>query len=139
MIKIRKGVFETNSSSTHSITMCTKNEYDDWKNGKLYLCINDYPWTEEEMCIKNGGFEFCKFYPTEEVKKFLKDHNIKFYSYDMDGGEDEDYSPEKVYFITYDEYSEYCYRVTCTCETYVCNYITPNGENVVACGYYGHD
>lgn len=35
MRQIRKNVFETNSSSTHSLTMCTKEEYDNWKNGKL--------------------------------------------------------------------------------------------------------
>lgn len=35
MRQIRKNVFETNSSSTHSLTMCTKEEYDNWENGKL--------------------------------------------------------------------------------------------------------
>ena len=28
--QIRHGVFETNSSSVHSITMCTKNEFNEW-------------------------------------------------------------------------------------------------------------
>lgn len=31
---IRRGVFETNSSSTHSLTMCSENEYDKWERGK---------------------------------------------------------------------------------------------------------
>lgn len=35
MISIRRNVFETNSSSTHSMTICTKNEYEQWKNGEL--------------------------------------------------------------------------------------------------------
>ncbi len=39
MKQIRKSVFETNSSSTHTLTMCTKEEYDDWKNGKLLFDI----------------------------------------------------------------------------------------------------
>ena len=32
--QIRRGVFETNSSSTHSITMCMKSDYDRWSNGE---------------------------------------------------------------------------------------------------------
>lgn len=37
--QIRYGVFETNSSSCHSLTMCTQSDYDRWKNGEL---IYDY-------------------------------------------------------------------------------------------------
>ena len=33
--QIRHGVFETNSSSTHSICICTKNDYEKWKKGEL--------------------------------------------------------------------------------------------------------
>jgi hypothetical protein len=35
MRQIRKNVFETNSSSTHSITMCMKSDYDKWVAGEL--------------------------------------------------------------------------------------------------------
>ena len=34
-IQIRPGVFETNSSSTHSLVICTKEQYEKWKNGDL--------------------------------------------------------------------------------------------------------
>ena len=33
--QIRRGVFETNSSSTHSLTMCSEEEFEQWKNGKV--------------------------------------------------------------------------------------------------------
>lgn len=33
--QIRHGVFETNSSSTHSLTMCMKSDYDRWVAGEL--------------------------------------------------------------------------------------------------------
>ena len=33
---IRRGIFETNSSSVHSITMCSDDEYSKWKNGEVY-------------------------------------------------------------------------------------------------------
>lgn len=35
MKQIRHGVFETNSSSTHSLTMCMKSAYEKWKSGEL--------------------------------------------------------------------------------------------------------
>lgn len=35
-VKIRKGVFETNSSSEHSLSIVKKSNYDQWKNGTLY-------------------------------------------------------------------------------------------------------
>ena len=35
MRQIRRNVFETNSSSTHSITMCMKSEFDKWVDGEL--------------------------------------------------------------------------------------------------------
>ena len=35
MIKIRKNVFETNSSSVHSLCMTSKDKIDRWKKGEL--------------------------------------------------------------------------------------------------------
>ena len=32
--QIRKGVFETNSSSTHSLTICLKSDFDRWNRGR---------------------------------------------------------------------------------------------------------
>ena len=33
--QIRRGVFETNSSSTHSLTMCSEEEFEQWKKGEV--------------------------------------------------------------------------------------------------------
>lgn len=38
--QIRFGVYETNSSSTHSLTMCSEEEFKQWKNGELLF--NEY-------------------------------------------------------------------------------------------------
>ena len=35
MIQIRQNIFETNSSSVHSITLCTEDEFQKWKNGEI--------------------------------------------------------------------------------------------------------
>lgn len=41
MIQIRRGVFETNSSSTHSLTVCSKKDYDRFLDGKMVLDWNN--------------------------------------------------------------------------------------------------
>lgn len=33
--QIRYGVFETNSSMTHALTICTEEEYNKWRKGEL--------------------------------------------------------------------------------------------------------
>ena len=52
--EIRRNVFETNSSSTHSLSICTEQEFEDWKAGKLLFdrwgerFILPYQLSEEE-------------------------------------------------------------------------------------------
>jgi hypothetical protein len=120
--QIRQGVFETNSSSTHSITMCTQNEFNDWRNGKLYR--NNCWWSSATSNLKNKAFltydeaiELIKtssYYKPiekyEDIDEYLKEYEI--YSYENWGN---DY------------------------ETDVTHYTTPNGENIVAVCYYGYD
>lgn len=63
-INIRKNVFETNSSSVHSLCICTEEEFDAWKKGELYY--NYYSdeftknsvdrWNEDNQTY-NGFFE----------------------------------------------------------------------------------
>ena len=50
MFKIRRNVFETNSSSTHTITICSEKEYGEWKKGKYY-------WNTDKLI------------PAEEIKE----------------------------------------------------------------------
>ena len=60
---VRRGTFETNSSSTHSITMCTESDYDKWKNGEMY-------WNRWD----------CKLVPKEDIKpEDLEEDGEKLY------------------------------------------------------------
>ena len=36
MKQVRQSVFETNSSSVHSLTMCSAQQMQDWRDGKLF-------------------------------------------------------------------------------------------------------
>ena len=50
MIKIRYGVFETNSSSVHSLIMCSDEEYNAFERHQLYYNLWDnYFMTYEEV------------------------------------------------------------------------------------------
>ena len=46
---IRKGIFETNSSSTHSLVMCKKEEYEAWKKGDVFYNICDQKFLTPEQ------------------------------------------------------------------------------------------
>lgn len=42
IFQVRQGVFETNSSSTHTLTICSKDDYDKWKRGEVFWLDNDW-------------------------------------------------------------------------------------------------
>lgn len=117
MIQIRRGVFETNSSSTHSITMCTNDTYERWKNGELFFAV----------------YDGC-FLTREEVIAELRDN--KYYK----GPDPDTLKPEDVKgatdgeIITYEQWCERDYM-----EGYEKRFTTPGGETVVAFGEYGYD
>ena len=66
MEQIRRGIFETNSSSTHSITMCSDSDYEKWKKGELiYDC-------DDEVLVEVN----------DEIKKSIEDGEKDFLTYD---------------------------------------------------------
>lgn len=67
--QIRCGVFETNSSMTHSLTICTEKEYNDWMKGKtLFDC-----WGKKD------------FIPVDEVPEDADEYD--YYTYENFGGD----------------------------------------------------
>ncbi len=122
--QIRRGVFETNSSSVHSLTMCSGEEYKKWENGGvLYWRDRDefgtreeiieelknarYSWGKKELCYPNVNWE-----DENDVYNVFSDEGIK----------------------TFEEFFDDNYM-----ETFSDSYVTANGEEVVAFGYYGYD
>ena len=119
MRTIRLGTFETNSSSTHSITMCMESDLLKWKNGEMYW----NRWNDELVSKEEVEKEFLK--ENTGVSKEDTDFKDKFAEYLNDD--------DKTYY-TYEEFNDYDYIEY---ETYVDKYNTPNGDTVVAFGYYG--
>lgn len=49
--QIRQNVFETNSSSTHSMVLMPIDKYKDWKNGKLKY----NPYLDDFKCVEDAN------------------------------------------------------------------------------------
>lgn len=131
-IQIRSNVFETNSSSVHSMVMCSGSEYDKWAAGETYL----------DMCND-------VFVPVDEInKKMLEDYDKHLTNNKIDINEEgfnkeEDFEEYKREWLREsdcysfegfmeDNYYDY--------EIFMDEYTTPiSKERVVAFGYYGHD
>lgn len=79
MLQIRHGVFETNSSSTHSITMCTQAEFDAWKNGEVFF---DY-W--KDKFVEDNYDEDCMTYD-----EYMDDYDLEIFvdSYTTEHGDE---------------------------------------------------
>lgn len=129
MIQIRQGVFETNSSSTHSITMVSGDMFDKWKNGEVYLneCWSrvDKELDEKTWLTSDEAMTFARLYLVkwqENVNKINELH----------GEELDEFLQDECGIYTYDGFfNQYDY------ETYGDDYFTEGGEHVVAFGRYG--
>ena len=118
---IRKGVFETNSSSVHSFTIADKEDYDKFKKGELY--INRYYlvfYTKEQYVEENK-----KWLSEEDIKEILECKD----DYKLCELTDGDLC---TYDLFWNKVGEYL-------ETFEETHKTKNGDTVIAFGYYGYD
>ena len=127
MKTVRLGTFETNSSSTHSITMCMESDYEKWKNGEMYW----HRWNDELVSKEEVEKEMAKL-----REEFIAD-NPDFDENNEEWKEElEQYINEDKTYYTYEEFNDYDYIEY---ETFVNTFETPQGEKVVSFGYYGSD
>lgn len=130
MLQMRKNVFETNSSSTHSITMCTQDEYDTWANGDVLL--NDGWWGKDNT----SEFKDKKFVTREEAEDIIKKDKYYEPTDELSSLSDEEFD-EYCYDMDYELYSMDKYFEKEYLEWFDEKYTTPSGETVVAFGLYG--
>lgn len=127
MKTVRLGTFETNSSSTHSITMCMESDYEKWKNGEMYW----HRWNDKLVSKEEVEKEMAKL-----RDEFIAD-NPDFDENNEEWKEElEQYINEDKMYYTYEEFNDYNYIEY---ETFVDTFETPQGEKVVSFGYYGSD
>ena len=72
MKQIRTGLFETNSSSTHTLTMCSDEEYKDWLDGKLLYGIMEEGLVNYDKDLPEDAYLTKKTYD-EWVNSVLDD------------------------------------------------------------------
>jgi len=117
--QIRRGVFETNSSSTHSLTMCSESEYDKWEKGELLFSV----------CDK-------EFYTRDEAIESLKDCSWLNGRVDWNNKDSVDDALCDEQYYTYEEYQNYVGEYY---ESFEQSYTTKSGDKVITFGYYGYD
>ena len=138
MRQIRRGVFETNSSSTHSLTICTEDQYNDWKAGKIF-----YDRYNEAFCEKFILTDHEKAMAKEDYKEHYG--SLVFHKNWNELTEEEKEVWYQKYYISeikdfYDDVVTYHeYFGGGSLETYVQFYTTPKGEKLVAFGKYGYN
>ena len=134
--QIRHGVFETNSSSTHSLTMCSESTYNKWMRGEVMY--DSY----------NGGFINISTEITEsdkaEAQKYYERKKTKYWKEWNQLSDDElnewydKYMYECKKIDTY-KYKTYDAFFDGYLEEFESRYTTESGEVVVAFGRYGYD
>lgn len=120
--QIRYGVFETNSSSTHSLTMMMRDDYVRWAAEDLYLYVGrGYSWDSNKP-VRHA------LYTRDEAIEFVK--NSRYY--DKEYEVDEEYLREMDFIFSDDDGDGYL-------ESFYDEFTTPSGETIVAFGEYGYD
>ena len=122
MKKVRKSVFETNSSSVHTLTICTDEQYGLYTNGELLH--SKYGWI-----LRGTKYKGREFFTREEAVEIEKAYFTKH------GREYDDESIEESLrddFESYNDEDEYL-------EYYEEHFVTPSGDKMVVFGKYGYD
>ena len=116
MIRIRRGVFETNSSSTHSIIICSDDEYKRLTQHELLIGVYS-----DQLISKDDAIMKAKEYAPKYIDfEQMTDEQLFCYLRENDiAVKLEDYGEEM--------------------EHYTDTYTTKGGEKIVAFGYYGYD
>ena len=127
--QIRRGVFETNSSSTHSLTLILKSDYDKWEKEKGFL------FTGSGWCYPEGNKpQKDHVYTKEEAIAFEK--SSKFPPKEDFDWDDEDAVMEMLHDNEWFD-SDYYWNYYCEeYETFEDTIITPSGDEVIAFGFY---
>lgn len=122
MINIRRGVFETNSSSTHSIAILTEEENQQWLKGDILR----YRWSDEFITKEEYAKKF------EGLKQqYSKENNIPIEDVD-------DYDVQE-YFYDDIAYNFEDYNDIMELESDVTKYTTKNGERLIIRCWYGYE
>ena len=130
-IKIRRGVFETNSSSVHTLTIVPKSVYEQWcKESDKFIYIEDKDWgsSNDDKEFKKSN----KIYTLNELSKWVSEQE-RYRNKDLDIDEVLEIIKNNG-FTTYYGYMRGGYL-----DCYSVSYKTESGDEIVVFGKYGYD
>jgi len=136
MYQIRNGVFETNSSSTHSLCICTEDEFADFKCNKAVWNTNDNKITPTNKITRNYLKRAEEYYKKQQTP-FMKDWDslsaesqLEFIVSQFDQSYAGDWLFEGTTF-----YKNWGTEL----EKFEKHFTTPSGDKMVAFGEFGYD
>ena len=122
MINIRLGVFETNSSSVHTMTIASQEDYYKWLKDEIFLVNED----ERYYLEKNTDYNLNDVFVSKDTAKHLYKQLCKQEKY---------YPPafDEIFFTfnKWDDYRDDLY-------TYEETYTTKDGKKLIIFGYHGY-
>lgn len=148
IFQVRQGVFETNSSSTHTLTICSKDDFDKWKKGEVLWLDRDWQkldtdknfvtpeeleelaekYNEEQQKRIDSGDKFAHTVDIDKVLNERRDYDSYYDSYwDTERSALEAYTMDDWYARNGD------------LETYSETFTSPSGDEMVAFGAFGYD
>ena len=132
--QVRYGTWETNSSSTHVLHICSKDEFEKWQNGEvIFDRWNEEFITPSDVTVEMQDLE--EFYSRKHKDPYVK----KFLELD----EDEINQLRKEYIkdneleangLTYSDWKHDDYL-----DTFTERYTSKHGDEIVIFGKYGYD
>ena len=140
MIQIRQRVYDTNSSSVHSITIVPTEEYIEFRRGEKWINFN-------YLCGKSTTSKFKNktFVTLDEIIDILNKTGDQWF---RDTADSLKKAQESGYYeLIHQTIDSYPYnKMFCSyCdygsgyERFSESYTTKNGDNITAFGYYGED
>lgn len=115
-IQFRSGVFETNSSSVHTMTICAEGDFQKWIDGKVYF----YDDAEEKFLTEEKAREMWEAEPLDEPPVYPEED---YEEYRHENG-----------ILTYEEWINHNYL-----DIYERHHTSPSGDELVIFGKYGMD
>lgn len=148
MLQVRKGVFETNSSSIHTLTIATEDEFNDFIDGKLFYNEDNCKLLTreevEEIIRKAFNDDLELFVIAKDIlkdRKYLDDDSTDWTKLSNENLVQWWLEVAEACWLdsVITNYDTYGWHGYCMYEHYDESFTTPSGDKMVAFGYFGHD